>query len=104
VNVFGGGLALYGDGNGNSAGGIRNIGAIGVSGDACRTDHAVAWHIRDDLQTVGGGSVGNVPAGFHSGSARAAYVERRDEMVIGRRSRCNRQYNVSARLCRDRDN
>lgn len=52
VNVFGGGLGLYGSGP-------VLIGAVGVSGDTSCTDHAVAWRIRanlgkDHLSTVGG--------------------------------------------------
>jgi len=42
VNVFGGGLAIYGL-NG------KRIGAIGVSGDTSCTDHAVAWETRHAL-------------------------------------------------------
>jgi len=49
VNVFGGGLALYVDDNGDAAGGIRKVGAIGVSGDTSCTDHVVAWKIRHQL-------------------------------------------------------
>lgn len=50
VNVFGGGLALYGtDG--------KLLGAIGVSGDTSCTDHIVAWKIRHalNLDTLPGG-------------------------------------------------
>jgi uncharacterized protein GlcG (DUF336 family) len=39
VNVFGGGLALYG------AGGTL-VGGVGVSGDTSCTDHVVAWKVR----------------------------------------------------------
>lgn len=42
VNVFGGGLALYGKG------GVI-IGAVGVSGDTSCTDHMVAWRTRHNL-------------------------------------------------------
>ena len=42
VNVFGGGLALYGaDGT--------LLGAIGVSGDTSCADHNIAWKTRDGL-------------------------------------------------------
>lgn len=41
VNVFGGGLALYGGG--------KKIGAIGVSGDTSCRDHAYAWQVRGGL-------------------------------------------------------
>ena len=52
VNVFGGGLALYGPGK-------KIIGAIGVSGDTSCADHDIAWRTRnnlklDHLQGVGG--------------------------------------------------
>ena len=42
VNVFGGGLALYGQGQ-------VVVGAIGVSGDTSCTDHMVAWRTRNNL-------------------------------------------------------
>ncbi|HEY6343160.1 MAG TPA: heme-binding protein [Bryobacteraceae bacterium] len=42
VNVFGGGLALYGPGQ-------VVVGAIGVSGDTSCTDHMVAWRTRHNL-------------------------------------------------------
>lgn len=76
VNVFGGGLALYVDDNGATAGGLRKVGAIGVSGDTSCTDHAVSWRIRDSL------GLDNVPAGFHTGSGLALYSAIGDEMVI----------------------
>ncbi len=52
VNVFGGGLALYGPGK-------VLIGAVGVSGDTSCADHDIAWRTRnnlklDHLQGVGG--------------------------------------------------
>lgn len=43
VNVFGGGLALYG-----SAGTL--LGAIGVSGDSSCADHNIAWRTRNTLK------------------------------------------------------
>ncbi len=50
INVFGGGLALYGpDGT--------LLGAIGVSGDLSCADHNIAWKVRDRL------SLDFVPAG-----------------------------------------
>lgn len=50
VNVFGGGLALYGpDGT--------LLGAIGVSGDTSCTDHIIAWKVRHAL------NLDNVPGG-----------------------------------------
>lgn len=42
VNVFGGGLALYGPGK-------VIIGAIGVSGDTSCADHDIAWRVRHNL-------------------------------------------------------
>jgi uncharacterized protein GlcG (DUF336 family) len=52
VNVFGGGLALYGTGK-------VIIGAVGVSGDTSCADHDIAWRVRhalnlDHLSGVGG--------------------------------------------------
>ena len=50
VNVFGGGLALYGtDG--------KLLGAIGVSGDSSCADHNIAWKVRHalNLDTLPGG-------------------------------------------------
>jgi hypothetical protein len=41
VNVFGGGLALYQNGN--------KVGGLGVSGDTSCTDHMVAWRVRNAL-------------------------------------------------------
>jgi uncharacterized protein GlcG (DUF336 family) len=42
INVFGGGLALYGpDGT--------LLGAVGVSGDLSCADHNIAWKVRDNL-------------------------------------------------------
>jgi uncharacterized protein GlcG (DUF336 family) len=52
VNVFGGGLALYGPGK-------VIVGAVGVSGDTSCADHDIAWRTRknlgfDHLSGVGG--------------------------------------------------
>lgn len=53
VNVFGGGLALYGPGH-------VLLGAVGVSGDSSCADHNIAWRTRHNLgldyfgATVGG--------------------------------------------------
>jgi uncharacterized protein GlcG (DUF336 family) len=52
VNVFGGGLGLYGAGK-------RLVGGIGVSGDTSCADHNIAWRMRamlglDHLMGVGG--------------------------------------------------
>jgi uncharacterized protein GlcG (DUF336 family) len=52
VNVFGGGLALYGSGH-------VIMGAVGVSGDTSCADHNIAWRVRhnlglDNLAGVGG--------------------------------------------------
>jgi uncharacterized protein GlcG (DUF336 family) len=42
VNVFGGGLALYGPGE-------KILGAVGVSGDTSCADHDIAWRTRNNL-------------------------------------------------------
>jgi uncharacterized protein GlcG (DUF336 family) len=52
VNVFGGGLALYGPGK-------VVVGAVGVSGDTSCADHDIGWRVRkllgfDHLSGVGG--------------------------------------------------
>ena len=52
VNVFGGGLALYGPGQ-------KILGAVGVSGDTSCADHDISWRVRnhlalDHLAGVGG--------------------------------------------------
>ena len=52
VNVFGGGLGLYGPGR-------VLMGAVGLSGDTSCADHNIAWRVRknlglDHLQGVGG--------------------------------------------------
>jgi len=52
VNVFGGGVALYQNG--------EVVGAIGVSGDTSCADHNIAWKTRAAL---GGDSVDYTPAG-----------------------------------------
>jgi uncharacterized protein GlcG (DUF336 family) len=69
VNVFGGGLALYVDDNGNETGGIRKVGAIGVSGDTSCTDHVVAWKIRTQL------GLDHVPGGVANGGANDALIQ-----------------------------
>jgi uncharacterized protein GlcG (DUF336 family) len=57
VNVFGGGLALYGIGR-------KLIGAIGVSGDSSCADHNIAWRTRSLL------NLDYVPAGVSGDSTR----------------------------------
>ncbi len=42
VNVFGGGLALYGPGK-------KIVGGVGVSGDTSCADHNIAWRVRKNL-------------------------------------------------------
>jgi uncharacterized protein GlcG (DUF336 family) len=42
VNVFGGGLALYGTGK-------KIVGGVGVSGDTSCADHNIAWRVRNNL-------------------------------------------------------
>jgi uncharacterized protein GlcG (DUF336 family) len=53
VNVFGGGLALYGAGD-------KIIGAVGVSGDTSCADHDISWRVRHNLGFDHLGSVGGV--------------------------------------------
>jgi uncharacterized protein GlcG (DUF336 family) len=58
VNVFGGGLALFGDGQ-------KMIGAVGVSGDTSCADHMIAWRVRNILKLdhmAGVGGVSGDPA------------------------------------------
>src|SRR5215472_2263324 len=58
VNVFGGGLALYGPGR-------KIVGAIGVSGDTSCADHDIAWRTRNNLKLdhlAGVGGVSGDPA------------------------------------------
>jgi uncharacterized protein GlcG (DUF336 family) len=57
VNVFGGGLALYGANH-------VLMGGVGVSGDTSCTDHMVAWRVRHNLgfdHMAAGGALGAVP-------------------------------------------
>jgi uncharacterized protein GlcG (DUF336 family) len=42
INVFGGGLALYGPGK-------KLLGAVGLSGDTSCADHNIAWRVRQNL-------------------------------------------------------
>jgi uncharacterized protein GlcG (DUF336 family) len=53
VNVFGGGLALYGPGK-------ILIGAVGVSGDTSCADHFIAWRTRNNLKLDHLSGVGGV--------------------------------------------
>ena len=57
INVFGGGLALYGEGG-------DLIGAVGVSGDSSCADHNIAWRVRNSL------GLDHVPAGVSPDSTR----------------------------------
>lgn len=43
VNVFGGGLGLYGPGQ-------KIVGGVGVSGDTSCADHNIAWRVRNNLR------------------------------------------------------
>lgn len=56
INVFGGGLALYGES------GI--VGAVGVSGDSSCADHNIAWRVREALEL-------GIETGFHPGGVNA---------------------------------
>jgi len=60
VNVFGGGLALYGISNGNKV----LVGAIGVSGDSSCADHNIAWRTRRSL------NLDHVPGGVSGDNTR----------------------------------
>ena len=42
INVFGGGLGLYGPGK-------KVVGSVGVSGDTSCADHNIAWRVRNNL-------------------------------------------------------
>jgi hypothetical protein len=53
VNMFGGGLALYGPGK-------RILGAVGVSGDTSCADHDIAWRTRNNLKLDHLSGVGGV--------------------------------------------
>lgn len=53
INVFGGGLALYGPGE-------TVIGGVGVSGDTSCADHMIAWRVRNNLGLDHLGNVGGV--------------------------------------------
>lgn len=53
VNVFGGGLALYGPDE-------VIVGAVGVSGDTSCADHNIAWRVRNNLGLDHLASVGGV--------------------------------------------
>jgi len=58
VNVFGGGLGLYGDGK-------QLIGGVGVSGDTSCADHMIGWRVRNYLKLdhlAGVGGVSGDPA------------------------------------------
>ena len=62
VNVFGGGLAIYGPGN-------VLLGAIGVSGDTSCADHMIAWRLRNILGLDHLGKVIPGPAGLFNSDA-----------------------------------
>jgi uncharacterized protein GlcG (DUF336 family) len=63
VNVFGGGLALYGPGH-------VLLGGIGVSGDTSCADHNIAWRTRNGLNLDHMAATGSLPAvGGVSGDA-----------------------------------
>src|SRR3954466_2517340 len=57
VNVFGGGLALYGPGR-------KLVGAVGVSGDSSCADHNIAWRTRNNL------NMDHVPSGVSGDASR----------------------------------
>ena len=53
VNVFGGGLALFGAGQ-------KILGAVGVSGDTSCADHDISWRVRNNLMLDHLAGVGGV--------------------------------------------
>lgn len=53
VNVFGGGLGLYGPGK-------QILGAVGLSGDTSCADHFIAWRVRHNLELDHLSGVGGV--------------------------------------------
>jgi uncharacterized protein GlcG (DUF336 family) len=53
VDVFGGGLALYGPGK-------KIIGGVGVSGDTSCADHNISWRVRNNLKLDHLSGVGGV--------------------------------------------
>ena len=58
INVFGGGLALYGPGK-------KIVGGVGVSGDTSCADHNISWRVRNNLgldHLSGVGGVSGDPA------------------------------------------
>jgi uncharacterized protein GlcG (DUF336 family) len=57
INVFGGGLALYGEGG-------KLVGGVGVSGDSSCADHNIAWRVRNGL------GLDHVPAGVSPDGTR----------------------------------
>lgn len=60
VNVFGGGIAVYKNG--------EKIGALGVSGDTSCTDHAVVWKAREAL------GLSATPGGFEKLSLTSTFA------------------------------
>jgi uncharacterized protein GlcG (DUF336 family) len=58
VNVFGGGLALYGAGQ-------KILGGVGVSGDTSCSDHDISWRVRNNLQLDHLLGVGGVSGDAH---------------------------------------
>jgi uncharacterized protein GlcG (DUF336 family) len=64
INVFGGGVALYGA--------TVKLGAVGVSGDTSCADHNIAWRLRNRLAV--GGYTGVTVANRVPGGVRSAQV------------------------------
>ncbi len=68
VNVFGGGLALYAQGDGKTV-----LGGLGVSGDTSCADHNIAWKVRAALGFT------RVPSGVNSSNGAPS---RGDDNII----------------------
>ena len=77
INVFGGGLALYGDGG-------KLLGGVGVSGDSSCADHNIAWRVRFAL------GLDHVPAGVSPDGTR------KDNIVYDITSQAGQMPGVSA--------
>jgi hypothetical protein len=83
VNVFGGGLALYGPGH-------VLLGAVGVSGDSSCADHNIAWRTRDNLD------LDFVPRPGNPADAISGDVDRPDNIVYDIAPQAGQMPGVSA--------
>lgn len=69
VNVFGGGLALYGKGK-------VLLGAVGVSGDTSCADHNIAWRTRHNLK------LDYVPGGVGADATRPDNINYQGQVAV----------------------